>query len=87
MEDKLLDVHVRESYARDVYIRVKVSEDRKNQFKKMLDRFDGMNKNYEEIVDSLSDAGFEITHIDDNDSLFDFEGNHYVELEEVKNND
>lgn len=45
-----------------------------------------MNEGYEEIVDSLSTTGFEITRVDDNDSLFDFEDNCFIDSKEVKDN-
>ena len=87
MEDKLLEVHVCENYKRDVYIKVKVPEDKITEFNEILEQFDGMNEGYEEIVDSLSTTGFKITRVDDNDSLFDFEDNCFIDSKEVKDDE
>lgn len=46
MEDKLLDVQIRENYTRDVFIRVEVSQDREQEFNEVLDQFEDGYKNY-----------------------------------------
>jgi len=86
MKDKLFEVHVCENYKRDVYIKIIVPEDKITEFNEILEQFDGMNEGYEEIVDSLSTTGFEITRVDYNYSLFDFEDNCFIDSKEVKDN-
>lgn len=84
MKDEELEVQINESYTRDVYIKIRVPKERKIEFNEILDEFDGMDKNYEEIIERLDEAGFEIFYIDDNDSLFEFADNNYIDLHGVR---
>ena len=52
-----------------------------------MNEFDSGYENYEELIDLLNDKGFEIIKVDDNDSLFNFEDNHYIDLKEVKDDE
>ncbi|MCI9092711.1 MAG: hypothetical protein HFF36_02835 [Coprobacillus sp.] len=84
MEDKLLEIQVCENYTRDVFITIKVNKENAKELSEILNEFDSGYENYEELIDLLNDKGFEIIKVDDNDSLFSFEDNHYIDFKEVK---
>jgi hypothetical protein len=87
MEDKLLEIQVCENYTRDVFITTKVNKENAKELSEILNEFDSGYENYEELIDLLNDKGFEIIKVDDNDSLFNFEDNHYIDLKEVKDDE
>lgn len=85
-----LRLQITEKYRGNVFINVVVPEDRLDEFNEILNRHEDSYEDYEILIGELSDKGFGILYVDDNDCLFEFEETHDIDYsfinEEVKEN-
>lgn len=86
-----LRLQITEKYRRNVFINVVAPEDRLDEFNEILNRHEDSYEDYETLIGELSDKGFGILFVDDNDCLFEFEETHDINYsfinEEVKEDD
>lgn len=68
-----LRLQITEKYIRDVFIDVIVPEDKLDFFNWVLDKHEDSYNDYEALIYKLSNEGFKVLHIDDNNDLFGFE--------------
>lgn len=68
-----LRLQITEKCIRDVFIDVIVPEDKLDVFDWILDKHEDSYNDYEELIAKLSNDGFKVLHIDDNNDLFGFE--------------
>ena len=89
--NKKLRLQITEKYRRNVFINVVVPEGRLYEFDCILDKYENSYNGYQTLIDELSDEGFGILHVNDNDCLFEFEETHDINYsfinEEVKEDD
>ncbi|MCI9630121.1 hypothetical protein [Thomasclavelia cocleata] len=74
-----LRLQITEKYKRNVFINVVVPEGRLYEFDKILDEYEDSYNDYKTLIGELSNDGFEVLFVDDNDSLFEFEETHDVD--------
>ncbi len=88
--NKKLRLQITEKYRRNVFINVVVPEGRLYEFDCILDKYENSCNGYQTLIVELSDEGFGILHVDDNDCLFEFEETHDINYsfinEEVEEN-
>lgn len=88
--NKKLRLQITEKYRRNVFINVVVPEGRLYEFDCILDKHEDSYEDYETLIGELSDKGFGILYVDDNDCLFEFEETYDIDYsfinEEVKEN-
>lgn len=79
-----LRLQITEKYKRNAFINVVVPEDRLDEFNKVLDKHEDSYEDYETLVGELSNEGFGILFVDDNDCLFEFEETHDIDYSSIK---
>lgn len=88
--NKKLRLQITEKYRRNVFMNVVVPEDRSDEFNEILDKHENSYEDYETLIGELSDRGFGILYVDDNDCLFEFEETHDIDysfINKEKEND
>lgn len=85
-----LRLQITERYKRNIFINVVVPEGRLYEFDCILDNYENSYNDYQTLIEELSDKGFKILFVDDNE-IFEFEETHDIDYsfinEEVKEND
>lgn len=79
-----LRIQVKENYTRDVFIDIEIESEKTSALDELLDKIEGSSANYETLLYDLENQGIKITNCDDNDSLFDFEDNSFIDYREIK---
>lgn len=78
-----LRLQITERYKRNVFINVVVPEGRLYEFDCILDKYENSYNGYQTLIDELSDEGFEVLFVDDNE-IFEFEETHDIDYSQIK---
>ena len=78
-----LRLQITERYKRNVFINVVVPEGRLYEFDCILDKYKNSYNGYQTLIDELSDEGFEVLFVDDNE-IFEFEETHDIDYSQIK---
>lgn len=80
---KKIKIQVNEKYARNVFVTVELNENQtEEQLNEILDNLECSSASYETLLCELNKQDIKVTHCDNN-SLFDFQENNFVDYREV----
>lgn len=73
-----LRLQISERYKHNVFINVVVPEGRLYEFDCILDKYENSYNDYQTLIEELSDEGFKVLFVDDNE-IFEFEETHDID--------